>query len=100
MNKNFNIKIACDYGINEAVFVSELIKLCDGELSSWNVLRRKDICTMFPYFTEKTARTVISKCINKGILLKSYLNENKMDRSLSYRFTDSFIDYINKIGEE
>lgn len=111
MIHSFNVEVAKQYSLNEAVF---LYNLCfwqqkniannkhfyDGKYWSYNSTNAFQ--KLFPYFTAKQVRTVIEKLVDKGVLYTGNYNKIKMDRTKWYSVSDEvmtlhgFTDHLTK----
>ena len=54
----------------------------DGEV--WNYATAKKVAEVYPYWTEKQARTILAKLVEAGALKKGCYNQNGYDRTLWY----------------
>lgn len=92
----FSASVAAKYDLNVAAFLENIkfwtIKnigndknYIDGHY--WTYNSRKAFALQFSYFTEKQIRTIISKCLKEGILIKGNYNQNQYDRTNWYALT-------------
>lgn len=97
MNYTFDIEIAKEYGVNEAILITNLqfwIKknqandknYYDGHYWTYNSIKAWQ--QLFPFWTEKTIRTILNHLIDKGVIITSNYNQSKYDRTLWYAFAD------------
>ena len=100
MIHSFNVEVAKQYSLNEAVF---LYNLCfwqqkniannkhfyDGKYWSYNTVSAFE--ELFPYLSAKQIRTTIDKLVDKGILFTGNYNKIKMDRTKWYSVSDEMM---------
>ena len=97
MNYTFDIEVAKEYGVNEAILITNLqfwIKknqandknYYDGHYWTYNSIKAWQ--QLFPFWTEKTIRTILNHLIDKGVIITSNYNQSKYDRTLWYAFAD------------
>lgn len=97
MEHHFNIQIAKEYGILEAVILNNLqfwiskniannANYYDG--SYWTYNSVKAFQDLFPYASQKQIRAVLKKLVDMGILKTGNYNKSSYDRTLWYAFTD------------
>jgi hypothetical protein len=97
MEHHFNIDLASKYGVNEAIFCHNLyfwiIKnrankkhFYDGHYWTYNTMAA--FTELFPYWTYKQLRTVITNCEKKGLIVKGNYNKSSYDQTLWYTITD------------
>lgn len=94
---NFDIKIAKEYGVNEAIMIANFqfwIKknkangdnFYDGRYwtyNSYNAFKE-----LFPFWTEQNIKTILKHLKEKGVLITGNYNENKYDHTNWYAFVD------------
>lgn len=110
MNYKFNIEIAKQYGVNEAIFIQNLwwwiernrqseINYYTVELHSkhgrnkiisdyWTYNSVRAFEEVFPFWTKRQIRTIIENCKKKELIVTSNLNQRKYDRTMWYALTD------------
>ena len=97
MEHSFDIEVAQEYGIEEAIFIKHFqfwIKknkangthLYDGRTWTYNSI--KAFMDLFPYMSQKTIRTTLEHLRTKGVLLTGNYNEDACKRTLWYSFAD------------
>ena len=97
MNYTFDIEIAKEYGVNEAILITNLqfwIKknqaneknYYEGHYWTYNSIKAWQ--KLFPFWTEKTIRTILNHLIEKGVIITGNYNQSKYDRTLWYAFAD------------
>jgi hypothetical protein len=97
MEHHFDIEVAKEYGVVEAVFINHFqfwiaknkangLHQHDGR--TWTYNSMKAFGELFPYLSTKSLRTVIQHLINQGVLLTGNFNETAYDRTLWYAFVD------------
>lgn len=96
MQHNFDVEIAKDYGILEAILLQNIwfwieknkannTHFYDGKY--WTYNSRKAFAKIFPYMSEKQIRTALEKLIDNGILEKGNYNKAGFDKTLWYSIT-------------
>ena len=106
MTYSFDIDVAKEYGVNEAILITNLQfwirknqandkNFYDGRYWTYNSIKAWQ--ELFPFWTEKTIRTIINHLIEKGIIMTSNYNQSKYDRTLWYAFVDESIWLNGKI---
>ena len=104
---SFNVDVAKDYGILEAVFINELAYWVTLNMRNdthyyegryWVSYTRKALSELFPYASEKQMRRVTDKLTKEGIIVKGNFNASKYDRTLWYSFTDKGIELLVRYG--
>lgn len=97
MNYSFDISIAKEYGVNEAIMIENfrfwILKnkanesnFYDGRYWTFNSIRA--FKELFPFFTEKTIRTTLNHLKEKGVLISGNYNKNPYDKTSWYAFKD------------
>lgn len=105
MQHSFDIEIAKEYGILEAILMQNIyfwinknqankIHLHDGRY--WTYNSRKAFSLMFPYASEKQIRRALEKLENSNILVKGNFNKIGFDRTLWYSFSDYGFSIMQK----
>lgn len=97
MEHHFNINVAQEYGLLEAVLLNHLqfwikrnaannANYHDGAYWTYNSV--KAYSELFPYASEKQIRTALKKLVDLGILKTGNYNKLAYDRTLWYAFTE------------
>ena len=97
MEHSFDIKIAEQYGVVEAIIYKNLLfwimkhkaegkNYHDGKYWSYNTI--KSFQELFPYLSYEKIRKAINKLVEEGVLIKGNYNVNKYDRTLWYAFAE------------
>lgn len=97
MNHQFDVEIAKDYGIEEAILINHFQfwiaknranerHFHDGRTWTYNSIRAFQ--ELFPYMTAKTVKRTVERLITLGILIKAEFNTAKWDRTGWYAFSD------------
>ena len=100
MTYSFDIDVAKEYGVNEAILIANLQfwirknrandkNFYDGRYWTYNSIKAWQ--ELFPFWTEKTIRTIINHLIEKGVIITGNYNQSKYDRTLWYAFADESI---------
>lgn len=107
MEHHFNIEIAKKMGIEEAVFLHNLFywlhrnaangkNFIDG--SYWTYNTKQSYSELFPYMSYSKIKRIIDTLQTDCIIKTGNFNENKMDRTLWYAFTDCGLKIMQKAG--
>ncbi len=107
MIHSFNISIAKEFGIEEAILLHNLYfwivknatngkHFHDGKY--WTYNSNKAFSELFPYIEIKKVSRVMAKLENGGIIVKGNYNENPFDHTLWYAFTEQGLAYMNNAG--
>lgn len=102
MRYSFNINLAKKYGLEEAIFLENLIfwvirnranqtNYFDGRTWTYNSVRAFNV--LFPFWTAKQIRRVLDSLLKQGVIVKGNYNKNPYDRTLWYALAeeDTFI---------
>jgi len=105
---SFDIDIAGQFGIDEAIFIKNMqfwiIKnKSEGknlrEDRTWTYGSLKNFKRYFPFWTEKQLSGIIRNLLDFDIILKNNFNKIKYDRTIWYAFKDEN-EYIYKYNKE
>lgn len=105
MEHSFNVELAKEYGILEAILLKSIFfwieknkannrHFYDGKYWTYNSI--KAFNELFPYASEKTIRRTLNGLIEKEILITGNYNKNCYDRTLWYAFTEKGNSIITK----
>jgi uncharacterized phage protein (TIGR02220 family) len=97
MNYSFDIDIATEYGIDNAIFINNLAywvklnkanntNLHDGKYWTYNSV--KALCELFPFWSVGQIKRVIKNCIDLGAIETNNFNKIKYDRTTWYTLSD------------
>lgn len=93
----FNVHIAAEYGLPEAVFVHHVYVLVLANEASgrnehegrfWTYDSAKAVCTSCPYWSPRQVEGIIQRCREKGLILTAKWSGNAYDRTNWYTVTD------------
>lgn len=98
MNHSFNVEIAKEFGILEAVLIDNIAfwiirnkaneeNFHDGRTWMYNSV--KAFQELFPYASIGQIRRALNHLVEEGILITGNFNEKQYDRTLWYAFADS-----------
>ena len=97
MNHSFNIDVAKELGIEEAILLEnfyfwikknkENVKHFHDEYC-WTYNSLEALKNLFPYLNKEKIRYALSKLIDKGYLIKGNYNKLKLDRTCWYAMTE------------
>lgn len=93
----FDTDVACEYGVNGAIMISNLQfwimknkandkHLYDGHYWCYNSY--KAFSELIPFMSQKTVRTVLNNLVDKGVVITGNYNKSPYDRTLWYAFAD------------
>lgn len=99
MEHHFDIDIAKEYGIVEAVLINHFsfwlaknkanrTNIHDGRVWTYNT--KSAIQELFPYLSYDQVRRALERLVDKGVLITGCYNALPTDRTLWYSFTDEF----------
>ena len=97
MTYTFDEEIAKEYGVNEAIMITNFQfwirknkanskNFNDGHY--WTYNSKKAFSELFPFWTEKQIKTILQHLCDKGVLIKGNYNQSSFDRTLWYAFVD------------
>lgn len=99
MNHVFDVDMAKDYGLLEAVLISNFeywlahnkankINFHDGKY--WTFNSGKAFAELFPYASKRQVEYALKKLKDAGVIETGNYNKDKRDKTLWYTFTDEF----------
>lgn len=97
MTHSFEVEIAKEYGIQEAIIIQNLQfwilkniankkNLIDGR--TWTYCSAKAFEELFPYMSTQSLRTTLKHLKERGVIITGNFNDNTHDRTLWYAFKD------------
>lgn len=95
MNYHFEVEEAIKYGVNEAIFISNLRfwvirnranKKHFYENHTWIYNTQAAFIELFPFWTRKNIRTIINSLIKQKVIMTGNFNQLKMDKTTWYAF--------------
>ncbi len=97
MNHSFDIDIAKEYGLNEAIILNNIYFWCehnranglnihDGDAWTYNTV--KAFAELFPYMSERQIYNALKHLENEGLIKTGCYNENPWDRKKWYSVTE------------
>lgn len=107
MEHSFNVDIAKEYGIEEAIFIHNMyfwikknaannVHLYDGR--RWTYNSAKAYAELFPYMNENKIYRVIKSLTSYDIIVKGNYNDNKYLQTSWYAFTDKGLEVLKQCG--
>ena len=97
MNHSFNIEVAQQYGIEEAILLENLFWWCEKNRANgkhivngraWTYNSAKAYAELFPYMSPAKIRRVLISMEEQGLIYSDCFNENKYDQTKWYTLTD------------
>lgn len=96
MEHSFNVEIAKEYGITQAIILNHLYfwieknrankkHYYDGDY--WTYNSKKAFAELFPYLTERQIDYSLTKLVDAGLIIKGNYNKSPYDRTLWYSIT-------------
>ncbi|MCI8620600.1 MAG: hypothetical protein HFJ50_01960 [Clostridia bacterium] len=109
MQHNFNVEIAKEYGIHEAIILENIYfwteknkankkHFYDG--SYWTYNSKKSFTELFPYLTERQIDYTLKKLLNEGFIKKGNYNKNRYDKTLWYAITEKGYSILQNCSTE
>lgn len=105
MNHCFDVELAKEYGVTEAILLANFeywiaknkangVNYHDGYY--WTYNSTKAFSELFPYLTQRQIQTALKNLRDAGILQTGNYNQSKYDRTLWYAFTDKGLSILHK----
>lgn len=103
MHHNFDVNVATKYGVNVAIFLSNMAFWIQKNIANnkhfydgryWTYNSVKAYSKIFPYLTSKQIRTTIDNCIKKKLILKGNYNDNRHDHTSWHCLTDLGLETV------
>ena len=97
MEHHFNVELAKEYGILEAIILNNLQHWIEKNRANgknyhdghyWTYNSAKAFSELFPYASQKQIRKALQNLIAEGIIQTGNYNKNPYDRTLWYSFTE------------
>ena len=97
MIHSFDIELAQEFGLDEAIMISNFQFWISKNLANgrheyegrfWTYNSIPDFVKIFPYWTEKQVRRILDSLVVQGVLIKGNHGKNGYDRTLWYAFLD------------
>lgn len=100
MNHHFSIEVAKEHGVEAAIFLDNLAfwtlknvanksHFKDGRYWIYNTQEAWTV--LFPYWSRQNIRTIIQKCVDRGLILKGNYNEKNYDKTTWFSLTDKVL---------
>ena len=96
MEHHFNVEIAKEYGIIQAIILNNLYYWISKNIANnkhfydgnyWTYNSKKAFSRLFPYLTERQIDYSLKKLIDDGLIIKGNYNKMAYDRTLWYAIT-------------
>ena len=104
MEHHFNVSIAKKYNINIATFLHNIVFWTQHNIANnknfndglyWTYNTYEAFTILFPYWTYKQIRLIISNCIDEGLLISGNYNKSKYDKTKWYALTEKGLELFN-----
>lgn len=101
MNHSFNVEVAKEYGVNQAIFLENLLFWVQRNKANnkhfhddhyWTYNTQKAFTELFPYWTRQNIRTMIDKLLKDNVIISGNYNDLKYDQTKWYTLTKDFIE--------
>lgn len=105
MQHSFDVKLAKDYGILEAILIQNIYFWIEKNKANnkhfydgryWTYNSKKAFSELFPYASERQIKYSLEKLIKAEILVTGSYNKQWSDRTLWYSFTNKGLSIIQK----
>lgn len=105
MQHSFDVELAKEYGILEAILIQNIYFWIEKNKANnkhfydgryWTYNSRKAFSEMFPYASEKQIRRALEKLESLNILITGNYNKQWSDRTLWYSFSDVGLSIVQK----
>lgn len=107
MEHSFNVNIAKELGVNEAILIHNLffwikkneanrVNIHNGRV--WTYNSTTAFSELFVYFSKSQISRILKKLEDKDIIEKGNFNKNKFDKTNWYSFTDNGISMLQNNG--
>jgi hypothetical protein len=107
MEHHFNIELATKLGIEEAIFLNNLYYWLQKNASNgknyfdgsyWTYNTKQAYTEIFPYMSYDKIKRMINLLKEKSIIKTGHYDENKMNRTLWYAFTECGLKMMKNAG--
>jgi len=101
MQHNFDVFVAEQYGVNEAIFLNNMAYWIHKNMANekhyhegrhWTYNSVDAFKELFRYWSTRTLRTVIQSCIKNKLILTGNFNKQGYDRTTWYALTDKALE--------
>lgn len=105
MQQSFDVELAKEYGILEAILIQNIYFWIEKNKANrkhfyddryWTYNSKKAFSEMFPYASERQIKYSLEKLIKKRILITGNYNKQWSDRTLWYSFSDIGLSIVQK----
>lgn len=104
MEHHFNVEVAQQYGVNEAILLDNIAfwirknkanKKHFHEDRYWTYNSSEAFSELFPYWSTDQIDRIIKKCVAAGLLIISNFNDTKYNRTRWYGLTDKGLELFS-----
>ena len=109
MIHSFDIEIAKEYGITEAILLNNIYFWIEKNKANnqnfydehyWTYNSKKAFTELFPYLTERQIEYALKKLVNEGLIITGNYNKSAYDRTLWYAITKKGYSILQNCGME
>ena len=105
MNHSFNVDIATEYGVEEAIILENFYFWLNKNMANrknyhdgvfWTYNSQKALSELFPYWNRQKIQRILSKLEDDDLLKKGNYNKLKYDRTTWYSLTDKALSLFGQ----
>ncbi len=104
MEHHFNVSIAQKYSVNIATFLHNIAFWTQHNIANkknfheglfWTYNTYEAFTILFPYWTYKQIRLIVSNCVDEGLLIEGNFNKSRYDKTKWYALTGKGLNLFN-----
>ncbi len=105
MDHCFNVKVATDYGVDEAVMLNNLYHWMRKNRANnkhlhddkyWTYNSQQAFAELFPYWSRYKIQRILAYLEREGLILKAHYNKKNYDRTTWYTLTEKALCYYEQ----
>ncbi len=105
MNHMFNVYVAENHGVPEAILLSNLFFWVEKNKANnkhyhdgryWTYNSQEAFTLLFPYWSRSQIKRIVASLVKQGLILKANYNAVKYDRTTWYTLSEKGMDYYKK----
>ncbi len=106
MDHYFNVEVAKDFGVSEAIFIHNLAFWIKTNLANrrmvkdglcWTYNSLDAFCELFPYWSRRQIEHLTNKLETSGAIIKGNYNKKQYDRTIWYALTPKMYGYYPEL---